>query len=81
MTDGRRTNPGITFRTSLPRPAPPIRHAPDVAPEIGAAVDALAANRLDVAETRLRERLHVAPQDQAALRLLGEVASRVGRFA
>src|SRR5262249_36598077 len=49
-------------------------------PALMAAASALAANRLDEAEPRLREHLKRAPTDVAAIRMLGEVAARIGRY-
>jgi tetratricopeptide (TPR) repeat protein len=48
-------------------------------PGLMAAADALAEDRLDEAELRLRERLLASPTDVAAIRMLGEVAARLGR--
>ena len=48
-------------------------------PELIAAGDALNAGRLPEAETMLRDRLGVLPDDVSALRMLAELAARVGR--
>ncbi len=48
-------------------------------PQLMAAGDALSGGRLPEAETLLRERLGVLPDDVAALRMLAELAARVGR--
>ncbi|MFN9738169.1 MAG: tetratricopeptide repeat-containing sulfotransferase family protein [Pseudomonadota bacterium] len=48
-------------------------------PGLLAAGAALAEGRLDEAEARLRARLSDAPSDVAALRMLAEVAARLGR--
>jgi tetratricopeptide (TPR) repeat protein len=48
-------------------------------PGLMAAADALADGRLDEAELKLRERLLAAPTDVAAIRMLAEVAARLGR--
>ena len=50
-------------------------------PELIAAALALADNRLAVAEAGLRARLAAQPGDVAALRMLAEVAGRLGRYA
>jgi tetratricopeptide (TPR) repeat protein len=49
-------------------------------PELLAAASALAANRIPEAESRLRARLRNSPQDTAALRMLAEVAARIGKY-
>ena len=49
-------------------------------PDLMHAAEALAENRLDLAETRLKARLRSAPTDVAALRMLGELAARLGRL-
>jgi len=49
-------------------------------PALLAAARALGDNRLAVAETLLRKRLDAAPSDVAALRMLAEVAGRLGRY-
>ena len=49
-------------------------------PELMRAADALVANELAVAEPILRERLKRAPTDIAAIRMLAELASRLGRY-
>jgi tetratricopeptide (TPR) repeat protein len=48
-------------------------------PELMRAAAALADNRLPEAETLLRARLMAAPTDVAAIRMLAEVAARLGR--
>jgi|JI8StandDraft_2_1071088.scaffolds.fasta_scaffold27342_1 tetratricopeptide (TPR) repeat protein len=48
-------------------------------PRLVAAAAALQANDLPTAETRLREHLAVAPDDVAALRMMAELAARLGR--
>ncbi len=50
-------------------------------PQLIAAAMALADNRLAVAEAGLRARLQAHPGDVAALRMLAEVAGRLGRYA
>ena len=49
-------------------------------PRLREAADALAANRLAEAEQRLRAHLHAAPADVNAMRMLAEVAARLGRL-
>jgi predicted Zn-dependent protease len=48
-------------------------------PELMSAAAALVANRIPEAETGLRTRLRRAPTDVAAIRMLAEVAARIGR--
>jgi tetratricopeptide (TPR) repeat protein len=48
-------------------------------PQLMRAAQALAENRLPEAETQLRARLRQTPNDVAALRMLAELAVRVGR--
>ena len=48
-------------------------------PHLMAAGDALSDGRLPEAETLLRDRLGVLPEDVSALRMLAELAARVGR--
>ena len=48
-------------------------------PQLMAAGEALAGGRLPEAETLLRERLAALPDDVSALRMLAELAARVGR--
>ncbi|MBK8286915.1 MAG: sulfotransferase [Ahniella sp.] len=48
-------------------------------PELMAAADALVANRIPQAERALRERLFKTPTDIAAIRMMAEVAARLGR--
>ena len=48
-------------------------------PQLLAAGDALSGGRLPDAEAMLRDRLRARPDDVAALRMLGELAARVGR--
>ena len=48
-------------------------------PQLIAAGAALAAGRLPDAETLLRDRLRALPNDVSAMRMLGELAARVGR--
>ncbi len=50
-------------------------------PAIVAAAAALQANRLDVAERALKARLRGDPVDVVAIRMLAEVAGRLGRYA
>ena len=50
-------------------------------PTLIEAAAALQANRLAVAERLLRARLHDRPSDFAAIRMLAEVAGRLGRYA
>jgi len=57
-----------------------IRHAAGD-PRLMAAADALAANRIPEAERLLRAQLHESPTDVAAIRMLAEVAARLGRLA
>ncbi|MBC7987759.1 MAG: sulfotransferase [Sphingomonadaceae bacterium] len=49
-------------------------------PELLAAADALVEGRLAVAEPILRARLKRAPTDVAAIRMLAELAARLGRY-
>jgi tetratricopeptide (TPR) repeat protein len=56
-----------------------IRHSTKD-PRLLAAAAALCDNRLAIAETLLREHLTQAPTDVAAIRMLAEVAARLGRF-
>ena len=49
-------------------------------PGLLTAADALVANRLPEAEQRLREHLRRAPTDVVALRMLAELAARLGRY-
>ena len=49
-------------------------------PLLAKAALALRAERLAVAETALRERLKAEPTDVAAIRMLAEVAARLGRY-
>jgi tetratricopeptide (TPR) repeat protein len=49
-------------------------------PELMRAADALVANELAAAEPILRARLKRAPTDVAAIRMLAELASRLGRY-
>ena len=49
-------------------------------PKLLAAAAALVENRLAEAETRLREHLLRAPTDVPAIRMLAEVAARLGRY-
>jgi tetratricopeptide (TPR) repeat protein len=56
-----------------------LRHA-SADPELMAAGDALAENRIPEAEQRLRQRLLRTPTDVAAIRMLAEVAARLGRL-
>jgi tetratricopeptide (TPR) repeat protein len=50
-------------------------------PRLLAAAEALVENRIPEAEARLREHLQRAPTDVVALRMLAEVAGRLGRYA
>jgi tetratricopeptide (TPR) repeat protein len=50
-------------------------------PELMAASDALGQDRLAVAERILRDRLKAHPSDVAAMRLLAEAGTRLGRYA
>ena len=50
-------------------------------PELIRAAEALLDNDLPVAETILRARLHDKPLDVAAIRMMAELAGRIGRFA
>ena len=50
-------------------------------PALRAAADALVEERLDVAERLLRDRLKIHPADVAAMRMLAEIGTRLGRFA
>jgi len=47
--------------------------------ELMAAADALVANRIPDAERALRQRLYKTPTDIAAIRMMAEVAARLGR--
>ena len=49
-------------------------------PRLMAAADALCDDKLDVAEHRLRDHLRAYPTDVAALRLLAETGTRLGRY-
>ncbi|HUO91294.1 MAG TPA: sulfotransferase [Rhizomicrobium sp.] len=49
-------------------------------PELLAAASALIENKLAVAERLLREYLNQHPTDVVAIRMLGEIASRLGRY-
>jgi len=49
-------------------------------PQLMAAAAALADERLAVAESLLKDRLKAAPTDIAAIRMLAEVAGRLGRY-
>jgi cytochrome c-type biogenesis protein CcmH/NrfG len=50
-------------------------------PQLMRAAQALVENEIPVAETLLRARLKTNPFDVAAIRMLAEVAARIGRFA
>ena len=56
-----------------------VRHAAGD-PRLMAAADALAANRIPEAEHLLRAQLQQSPTDVAAIRMLAEVAARLGRL-
>lgn len=56
-----------------------LRHSTHDA-ELMQAADALCANRIPVAERILRARLFKAPTDVAAIRMMAEVAGRLGRY-
>jgi tetratricopeptide (TPR) repeat protein len=49
-------------------------------PELMAAAEALVANDLPAAEAILRPRLKAKPTDVAAIRMMAELAARIGRF-
>ena len=49
-------------------------------PALVAIAHALVANNLPTAEQRLRERLHAQPTDVAAIRMMAELAGRIGRY-
>ncbi|HEY0316114.1 MAG TPA: tetratricopeptide repeat protein, partial [Sphingomonas sp.] len=49
-------------------------------PELMKAALALSDNRLDMAEPILRDRLRQRPTDVAAIRMLAEIAGRIGRY-
>ena len=49
-------------------------------PELVAAAAALAGGKLDIAERMLKARLRANPTDIAAIRMLAEVAGRLGRY-
>lgn len=49
-------------------------------PDLVRAAQALAANDIPVAEAALRARLKLRPAEVAAIRMLAEVASRIGRY-
>jgi predicted Zn-dependent protease len=53
-------------------------HCAGASPDLQAAVDALRANRLPAAVALLQRHLRGAPNDVAALQMLGETASRLG---
>ena len=53
-------------------------HLGATSPDLQAAVDALRANRLQAAVALLQRHLRRAPNDVAALQMLGETASRLG---
>ena len=50
-------------------------------PHLVAAATALCADDLPVAERLLRDRLKIVPTEVAAIRMLAEVAGRIGRYA
>ena len=50
-------------------------------PALRAAAEALADDRLAIAERLLRERLRTHPSDVAAMRMLAETGTRLGRYA
>ena len=50
-------------------------------PDLVRAAEALLDNALPVAETLLRERLRRKPTDVAAIRMMAELAARLGRYA
>jgi tetratricopeptide (TPR) repeat protein len=50
-------------------------------PALMRAADALCAGNLPVAERLLRDRLKIAPTDVAAIRMLAETGTRLGRYA
>jgi tetratricopeptide (TPR) repeat protein len=50
-------------------------------PDLVRAAEALLDNDLPLAETILRARLHDKPLDVAAIRMMAELAARIGRFA
>ncbi len=56
-----------------------VRHATSD-PRLMSAAQALAANDIPVAERLLRDHLRQAPTDVAAIRMLAEVAARIGRL-
>jgi tetratricopeptide (TPR) repeat protein len=56
-----------------------VRHS-TADPQLMRAADALAGGRLPEAETLLRARLKRAPTDVAAIRMLAELAARLGRY-
>ena len=49
-------------------------------PELQQAAQALAANALHIAEPILKQRLKTIPTDVAAIRMLAELAGRIGRY-
>lgn len=49
-------------------------------PELQEAAQALAANALHIAEPILKQRLKAVPTDVAAIRMLAELAGRIGRY-
>ena len=49
-------------------------------PELQEAAQALAANALNIAEPILKQRLKAVPTDVAAIRMLAELAGRIGRY-
>ncbi|WEK47770.1 MAG: sulfotransferase [Candidatus Andeanibacterium colombiense] len=50
-------------------------------PQMIAIASAMVRNDLAQAEARLRERLRIQPTDVAAIRLMAELAARIGRYA
>ena len=71
---------------SRPAPTPRIDLAAQLEaatrdPDMLAAARALAANDIPVAEALLRARLKARPFEVAAIRMLAEVAGRIGRYA
>lgn len=63
--------------SSTPAPSSPARRFPQALVE---AAGALHANRLDIAERLLKSYLHGNPFDARAIRMLAELAGRIGRY-
>jgi predicted Zn-dependent protease len=57
-----------------------IRHSARSSPRLAQAAAAMLGNRIAIAEALLRQQLKEHPTDVAAIRMLAEVASRLGRY-